>query len=186
VNAVISPFDPWLSRTPVRALVVDPEQGDGMFLASTLTLAGLHVTATASFESARWHLMSRPPSVLVTERQLGSDNGLHLALLGRSLRPNMVQLVTSRVCDHVLLDDADAVGATCVRKPMTAGQLLAALYRTALREPNADGTLCPAGSPPDRGHRRPRRAAQAGEQKRRQRMRGRDTFLFLEAWRRSM
>jgi hypothetical protein len=60
------------------------------------------------------------------------------------LRPHMTQLILSDRDDPALRHDIEALGAAFVRTPMTEDQLLAALYRTAFREPNADGTIAPA------------------------------------------
>jgi DNA-binding response OmpR family regulator len=132
-----------------RALVVEPEEGSRLLLASRLSSAGLSVTGTGSFRSARASLREDPPpSVLVTEVRLGAYNGLHLALIGRSLSSHMTLVVTSRVHDRVLQRDAEELGATFVRTPMTPWELLAPLYRAALREPDADGTFESPSPPP--------------------------------------
>ncbi len=115
----------WLSAMP--ALVVEPEPADRTFLVSMLTAAGLAVIGADDFESARMSLVRRPPSVLITEIRLGYHNGLHLAHLGRWLRPEMIQVVTSNFCDPVLTRDAEDVGAIFVKKPVLPFQLLALL-----------------------------------------------------------
>jgi hypothetical protein len=100
----------------------------------------------------------------------------------------MAQLVTSRFHDDVLQRDTDGVGATFVLKPITTEQLLAALYRTLLREPQADGSVAPA--PPrlesqseGGGHRRALGSRLDGQGRARRKKR-RDTFPYLTAWRR--
>jgi len=88
-------------------------------------------------------LLAHPPAILVAAVRVGTYDGRHLALLGRVLQPHMTQLVTSTV-EHWLLDcDARSVGATLVQKPLTTTRLLGALYRTLLRDPNADGSIAP-------------------------------------------
>jgi DNA-binding NtrC family response regulator len=111
----------------ITALVVEPEQAERVFLASTLTAAGLIVTASDDYANGRAALVRRPPSVLITEIRLGTHNGLHLALFGRWLRPQMIQVVTSSYSDPVLKRDAEEMGAVFVQKPFTPGGLLALL-----------------------------------------------------------
>ena len=109
----------------MQALVVEPEDVQRTFLVSTLTAAGLAVTSVDDFASGRASLVYRPPSVLITEIRLGYHNGLHLAHLGRWLRPQMIQVVTSSISDPVLTRDAEDVGAVFVQRPFTPSGLLA-------------------------------------------------------------
>jgi DNA-binding NtrC family response regulator len=170
------------------ALVVDPEFHERLSLAATMMAAGLRVKSTDSFKRARSLLLAEPPLVLVTAIRLGSYNGLHLAYLGRSIRPHMIQLVTSSVQDCALKPDAEAVGATFVWKPMTDDQVLAALYRTMLRDPNADGSVAPPHPPLDRCY-HPRHFAPDAHDGKLEERKGRQEqgpFLFLQAWRRPL
>jgi len=169
------------------ALVVEPEDSSRVFLVSSLWSAGLSVTGTGSFSSARAFLGAQPPSVLVTEVRLGAYNGLHLVLLGRSVSPHMTRVVISRIVDRGLQREAEELGATFIRKPMTAWELLAPLYRAALREPNADGTVESNWLRlPWQDRERRRTAANPERQKRGDRKRRREiaTFLLREASRR--
>jgi DNA-binding NtrC family response regulator len=113
----------------MRALVVEPDQTDRDLLVSTLTSAGLIVTAADSFTSAHTRLVRRPPTILVTEIRLGNHNGLHLAHIARWLRQQMILVVTSHYRDPVLTRDAESLGATFVPKPLRPGRLLVTLYR---------------------------------------------------------
>jgi DNA-binding response OmpR family regulator len=140
-------------------LVVEPDHVDRVLVHSALASAGFGVTTTNNYADANGALMTRPPLVLVTTIRLGAYNGLHLALRGRAENPRMVIIVTSSVPDAVLQRDAEAVGATFVLKPVTARDLLAAIYRTALRQPGADGSLEPV-RPPFERRRSERRVAQ--------------------------
>jgi hypothetical protein len=100
----------------------------------------------------------------------------------------MSLIVTSRFHDRVLWRDTMALAAAFVPKPMTAGELLAALYRTAPREATPDGTLEPAWSRFEYPRNESRQAVDPSpkEPHRRSRERHRDiaTFLFLQAFRR--
>jgi CheY-like chemotaxis protein len=162
------------------ALVVEPKDADRVFIVSTLTSAGLSVTATDNFRDAGALLVAHMPFVLVTEIRLGAYNGLHLALRGRSMRPQMTVVVTSGFPDPVLQREAERLGATFVPKPVTRAELLAAVYRTALRQPNPDGTVEPIRPPFERRHRERRQIAVAGlEQERRYGERRRDAAGLL-------
>jgi DNA-binding NtrC family response regulator len=121
------------------AFVVIPDPCERVFVGATLTMTGLRVRVTGSFRRARAVMLTYPPSVLVTDIGPGFTKGLELARLGRSLRPHMTQLVTSNCTE--LRREVEATGAVFLLNPMTESQLLAALYRTTLREPNADGSV---------------------------------------------
>jgi DNA-binding NtrC family response regulator len=125
----------------MSALVVDPDGAGRALLVATLAAAGLETTLTGDFATARSRLIADPPAVLVADLRLERYNGLHLALLGRTARPRMSVIITSTYFDPVVQRQANAIGAEFMLKPLTAGQLLAALYRSVLIEPNADGTI---------------------------------------------
>jgi len=141
------------SLLPFSALVVEPNQADRMFTASTLTAARFNVTAVDNFSDAKSLLVAHPPMLLVTEIRLEAYNGLHLVLRGLSKRPHMMVVVTSAFMDPVLRLEAERLGATFVPKPVAASELVAAAYRTALGQPNPDGTLEPIRAPFERRQR---------------------------------
>jgi len=120
------------------ALVVEPAFSDVLLLVPVLSALGFQVTATESFEEARQSLRV-PPKLLVTEIRLGEFNGLHLVLRGLSARHDMAAIVTSTVDDPVIRTEAEAMGATFVLKPSTAGEMQAAIMRTVMRSAQAHG-----------------------------------------------
>jgi DNA-binding response OmpR family regulator len=144
-----------LPLSGMRALVVEPEDADRAFLVSTLTSAGLIVTATDGFASAHRRLVRQPPTVLVAEIRLGHHNGLHLAHIAHWMRRRMILVMTSRYRDPVLLRDTEALGATFMQKPLTPGALLTTLYRAALREGQPDKVLVWSPPPRERWRRAP-------------------------------
>jgi DNA-binding NtrC family response regulator len=161
------------SALPFSALVVEPDEADREFIASTLTAARFNVTAANNFSDAKTLLVAHPPMVLVTEIRLDAHNGLQLALRGLSMRPHMMLVVTSAFMDPVLQHEAERFGATFVPKPVAASELVAAVYRTALRQPNPDGTLEPIRAPferrqDERRHGERRRYAAVSRKERRQ------------------
>ena len=120
---------------PVSALVVEPDKADRMFLVSALTSAGVEIIEADDFASARACLEVQAPTLLITEIRLGIYNGLHLALIGRIISPQMSLVVTSRSRDPVLQRCGNDLGAVFVQKPMTQGELYMALVLAAVREP---------------------------------------------------
>ena len=135
---------------PSSALVVEPNSSDMMLLVSALTSAGFTVRGTDNFKDAGHLLVEAPPSMLVTEIRLGAYNGLQLAYRGKSMKPPMTIVLTSAYRDPVLERDVERIGATFVLKPVTARDFLAAVYRTALRQPTSKGTFEPIQPPFER------------------------------------
>jgi CheY-like chemotaxis protein len=121
-----------------------------MLITSALVSAGVTVTGTDNFKDAVNLLTEAPPSMVVTEIRLGAYNGLQLAYRGKSMKPPMAIVLTSSYRDTVLERDVERVGATFVLKPVTARDFLAAVYRTALRQPTAKGTFEPLQPPFER------------------------------------
>ena len=125
----------------IPALVVEPHEADRALLVSTLTSAGLIVTAVDGFASARARLVRWRPTVLITEIRLGYHNGLHLAHIARWMRRQMILIVTSCYSDPVLTRDAEALGAAFIQKPFTPAVLLATLHRVAAPARYADDVM---------------------------------------------
>ncbi len=179
------------SQLPLSALVVEPNEDDSAFIASTLTAARFNVTAVNNFNDATSLLVAHPPLLLVTEIRLQAHNGLHLALRALSMRHHMMVVVMSAFMDPVLQHEAERFGATFVPKPVAASELVAAVYRTALGQPNPDGSLEPIRAPFERrlgdrrlGDRRlgdRRQSAVIGKGGRRQGARRRDIAGGLES-----
>ena len=122
---------PNLSDFPV--LVVDPDPADRIFVITALTAAGFSVRAADNYHEAKALLVATRPLILLTEVRLGAFNGLQLALRARAGTPKIPVVVLSAWHDKVLQRDAESTGATFAVKPLTREELLAAVYRTALR-----------------------------------------------------
>jgi CheY-like chemotaxis protein len=144
---VVSPNS---QQSPCSALVVEPDMREMVRVVSALSGAGFSVTATDNYHEARNWLAAAPPLVLVTEIRLGAYNGLQLALRAEAAGGRTIVVVTSAVPDPVLQRDADRVGVTFALKPFTDAALLAAIYRTAMRRPDASGALEPIRPPFER------------------------------------
>lgn len=147
---------------PSSALVVEPSSSDMMMIKSALTSAGFRVASTDNFKDAVNLLTEGRPSVLVTEIRLGAYNGLQLAYRGKSMKPPMTIVLTSAYRDTVLERDVERIGATFVLKPVTAREFLAAVYRTALRQPTQKGTFEPIQPPFERRQTERRRSPTGG------------------------
>jgi len=115
-------------------ILVEPDHVDRVLAHSALAAAGFAVTATNNYEDAHDALMARPPLVLVTTVRLGAHNGIQLALRAQAERPGIALVLTSSMPDAVLQAEADRLGATFVLKPVAPEDLMAAVYRTALRQ----------------------------------------------------
>jgi FixJ family two-component response regulator len=132
------------------ALVVEPNELDMISIVTALARAGFTVSATDNYPDAKALLATHPPLVLVTEIRLGAYNGLQLALRAQSAGSRVPVVVVSGFADPVLQRDAERAGATFALKPLTDVELLAAVYRTAIRRPNADGAFDPIQAPFER------------------------------------
>lgn len=148
--------------SPISALVVDPHERDKAISVFALTAAGFRVSATDNYHEAKALISTHPPLVLVTEVRLGAFNGLQLALRVESMKPRITVVVTSGFEDPLLQREAERAGATFALKPLTADELLAAVYRTALRRPTRDMGLEPVRAPFERRRAERRQMAAAG------------------------
>lgn len=117
-------------------LVVEPKLDELLATVSMLSLAGFRVTAVESFTKAKPLLGARSPAILLTSLRLGSYNGLHLVVRGRSLQPSMAAIVTSAAPDTGAQHEAENLGATFVVKPIPPNQLIASILKTYYRAPN--------------------------------------------------
>src|SRR5438128_2613380 len=106
------------------ALVVDTDR-DALAATSRLLAGAGYVVAPAStFADARRQLVTARPDVLVTIVRLAGYNGLHLAIGGRTLLPDLVSIVTHTAPDSVLQADAVANGALYFSAPVDPTLLL--------------------------------------------------------------
>lgn len=121
---------------PIPVLVVEPLLTDALTIVSALSAEWYRVTVVETFGEAKAQLSSHPPALLITEIQLADFNGLHLVLHGKSIRPDLAAIVTARRSDPGLRLDAEQMGATFVLKPAAPSELVAAVIRTMLRQPN--------------------------------------------------
>jgi DNA-binding NtrC family response regulator len=132
------------------ALVVEPALPQLLFVLSVLSSIGFDVTVAETFGDAKSSLVAKGPALLLTDVKLREYNGLHLVLRGKALRRDLPAIVTSQSADAVLQADAERLGATFVELPTTRDELIAAVYRTALRKASGSGALDPIRAPFER------------------------------------
>lgn len=106
-----------------RVFVVDDEPALAESLRLGLQSHGHDVEMSRSFEEARRRLLDEDFDVLVTDVRLGAFNGIQLAVIGRGKNPNMRIVVFSGFDDPVLREEARALNATYVVKPVSAEQM---------------------------------------------------------------
>jgi FixJ family two-component response regulator len=168
----------------MTVLVVLPDAIERAFCVDSLTCAGFSVSQKASFANG-WPALAARPGVLVTDVRLGPHNGLPLAAIGRKVNPRRAVVITSIDDDPVLQRYTTEIAGAFVVKPLRTSQLIAAVYRAVLPEPNADGTIERRPSDPDEMRGQP---FMAGHRRQERRHRGRRrrmaTFLCLESLRR--
>jgi len=117
------------SQDRPTALVVETSPGDAVWTATALSQLGLRVIVSDTFEQASAELRAKP-SLLVTALRLAEYNGLHLVLRGKSADPDLAAVVTNKVDDPVLRDEAEKLGATFVVRKVAVSEFQAAVLRT--------------------------------------------------------
>lgn len=132
------------------ALVVEPSEEDAIRSVCALTSVGFTVTLADNFHQAKTLLDMQPPLVLVTEVRLGAYNGLQLALRHDEGLGRPAAIVMSAFADPVLQQEAERAGATFVVKPVPEPELVAAVYRTLMRQHSPDGVMHPIRPPFER------------------------------------
>ena len=124
-------------RVPRRSvLLVDDNVSFLSGLAELLASHDIDVTARSSFAEAREYLLHHSPDVVATDVRLREYNGLHLVLLARAQRPDVMAFVYSAHSDAALLAEAAACGAVFVDKQVASGELIAALDPSAATSQN--------------------------------------------------
>jgi DNA-binding response OmpR family regulator len=104
----------------LRVFVVDDEPALAESLKLGLQNHGHDVEMSRSFEDARRRLLAETFDVLITDVRLGAFNGLQLAVIARGNNPAMRIVVFSGFDDPVLREEATALDATYLVKPVSA------------------------------------------------------------------
>ena len=111
------------SPVRLRVFVVDDEPALAESLRLGLQNYGHDVEMSRSFEDARRRLLAETFDVLITDVRLGAFNGLQLAVIARGNNPTMRIVVFSGFDDPVLRDEATALNATYLVKPVSAEKM---------------------------------------------------------------
>ena len=106
-----------------RVFVVDDEPALAESLKLGLQVHGNDGEMSRSFEDARRRLLVETFVVLITDVRLGAFNGLQLSVIARGNNPAMRIVVFSGFDDPVLREEARALNATYLVKPVSAEQM---------------------------------------------------------------
>jgi DNA-binding NtrC family response regulator len=113
--------------TGKTVLLVDDDHGVLNLVQQWLSSAGYTVIACDRFETAKQHLATQVPDILVTDVRLGAYNGLQLVILAKQQGPQVAAVVMSAFDDPTLRKEAAQSGAGYVNKPCTRDQVLTAV-----------------------------------------------------------
>ena len=111
------------SPVRLRVFVVDDEPALAESLRLGLQNYGHDVEMSRSFEDARRRLLAETFDVLITDVRLGAFNGIQLAVIARGNNPTMRIVVFSGFDDPVLREEATALNATYLVKPVSAERM---------------------------------------------------------------
>ena len=110
-----------------KILIVDDNPTTRAELAKLLVDAGFETMTAASVPEAMRALTTTPPHLLITEIRLDSYNGLHLIAMAPKPIP---AIVITGYADRAVEADARRLGADYRSKPVSPGELYAAVQRT--------------------------------------------------------
>ena len=85
-------------------------------LTAGLADVGYVVIERRSFVAAR-HRLTAELRLLITDLRLGDYNGLHLILVAKHKRPDLIALLVAETADDVLQREAESMGATFIVRP---------------------------------------------------------------------
>lgn len=110
-----------------KILIVDDNASTREELAKLLVDAGFEALSAASVPDAMRVLATAQPHLLITEIRLDTYNGLHL--IAMAPRP-IPAIVITGYADRAVEADARRLGADYLSKPVSPGELFAAIQRT--------------------------------------------------------
>jgi DNA-binding response OmpR family regulator len=109
-----------------KILIVDDNPATRGELAKLLADAGFETMTAATVPEAMRTLSTTPPNLLITEIRLDSYNGLHLIAMAPKPIP---AIVITGYADRAVEADARRLGAEYLSKPVTPGELYAAVQK---------------------------------------------------------
>ena len=113
----------------MHIVMVDDDETLVRMMAVWFDRAGHEVVPFTQFEAAKLYLASHTPDVLVTDVRLGAFNGLQLAVQATIDHPDLTAIVLTGFDDPVLHEEATAIGAYYLIKPIRSDQLMACINR---------------------------------------------------------
>jgi CheY-like chemotaxis protein len=127
-----------------KILIVDDNPATRGELAKLLVDAGFETLTAATVPEAMRTLTATPPHLLITEIRLDSYNGLHLVAMAPKPIP---AIVITGYADRAVEADARRLGAEYLSKPVSPGELYAAVHR-ALSNASTRGVFMPPRADP--------------------------------------
>jgi DNA-binding response OmpR family regulator len=110
-----------------KILIVDDDPTTCGELVKLLADAGFETMTSSSVPDAMRALATTPPNLLITEIRLDSYNGLHLVAMAPKPIP---AIVITGYADRAVEADARRLGAEYLSKPVSPGELYAAVQRS--------------------------------------------------------
>ena len=110
-----------------KILIVDDNAATRGELVKLLADAGFETMTATTVPEAMRALSTTPPNLLITEIRLDSYNGLHLIAMAPKPIP---AIVITGYADRAVEADARRLGAEYLAKPVSPGELYAAVQRT--------------------------------------------------------
>jgi CheY-like chemotaxis protein len=110
-----------------KILIVDDDAATRTELVKLLADAGFETLTATTVPEAMRALATTPPHLLITEIRLDSYNGLHLIAMAPKPIP---AIVITGYADRAVEADAKRLGAAYMSKPVSPGELYAAVQRT--------------------------------------------------------
>jgi DNA-binding response OmpR family regulator len=105
-------------------LIVDDDPATLAGLAALVEGAGYSALSAADYAEGRRLLSQLPVDLVIADVRLGAYNGLQLIVFAQSLPSPPRAIVTSGFDDTVLAEEARALGAPFLLKPIDPPQLL--------------------------------------------------------------
>jgi len=99
-------------------------------LLETLNGAGYEASGASTFAEAKQLLETNSPDLVIADERLGPFNGLHVIVVGRAHHPSLKAIVTSRVKNEGLENDARRLNVLCVVQPDRPADWLASVSQT--------------------------------------------------------
>ena len=112
-------------KLPFRILVLDDDEHALAGIVELLRDADHHVTAAATYDTAKRLLAVSAYDLLITDVRLRGFNGLHLVMQSRVDYPDMAVVIITGFEDPMLELEAGRYNAKLIKKPIKTAQFLA-------------------------------------------------------------